>query len=90
VAAAAPAASVDRSALDRFFKVTETGSTVMTEIRGGATNFLVMSYILVVNAVILANAGMPRSSPPGWASGQSTRMPARPALASTPSSPSVW
>jgi AGZA family xanthine/uracil permease-like MFS transporter len=31
----------------------------MTEIRGGATNFLVMSYILVVNAVILANAGMP-------------------------------
>ena len=45
--------------LDRYFKVTEAGSTIGTEIRGGLTNFLVMSYILVVNAVILSNAGMP-------------------------------
>ena len=59
MAASGPAVSADRSALDRYFKVTAAGSTVMTEIRGGATNFLVMSYILVVNAVILANAGMP-------------------------------
>ncbi len=59
MAATAPAVPAERSALDRFFKVTEAGSTAMTEIRGGATNFLVMSYILVVNAIILANAGMP-------------------------------
>jgi len=44
---------------DRYFKVTEAGSTIGTEVRGGVTNFLVMSYILVVNAVILSNAGMP-------------------------------
>lgn len=48
-----------RSALDRYFKVTEAGSTVATEIRGGLTTFLVMSYILVVNAVILSQAGVP-------------------------------
>jgi len=44
--------------LDRYFKVTEAGSTIGTEVRGGLTNFLVMSYILVVNAVILSSAGM--------------------------------
>ena len=43
---------------DRYFKVTEAGSTIGTEVRGGLTNFLVMSYILVVNAVILSSAGM--------------------------------
>ncbi len=45
--------------LDRFFRVTERGSTIGTEIRGGLTTFLVMSYILVVNAVILSQAGVP-------------------------------
>lgn len=45
--------------IDRYFKVTESGSTIATEIRGGTTNFLVMSYILVVNAVILSQAGVP-------------------------------
>ena len=47
------------SALDRYFRVTERGSTIGTEIRGGLTTFLVMSYILVVNAVILSAAGVP-------------------------------
>jgi AGZA family xanthine/uracil permease-like MFS transporter len=45
--------------LDRYFHVTERGSTIGTEIRGGLTTFLVMSYILVVNAVILDQAGVP-------------------------------
>jgi len=45
--------------LDRYFKVTEAGSTIGTEVRGGLTNFLVMSYILVVNAIILSSAGVP-------------------------------
>lgn len=45
--------------LDRYFHVTERGSTIGTEIRGGLTTFLVMSYILVVNAVILSQAGVP-------------------------------
>ncbi len=52
--AARTATAGSTSALDRYFKVTERGSTIGTEIRGGLTTFLVMSYILVVNAVILS------------------------------------
>ncbi len=59
MAAQTTAAPASRGFLDRYFKVTEAGSTIGTEVRGGLTNFLVMSYILVVNAVILSNAGMP-------------------------------
>lgn len=59
MAARTTAVPAERNMLDRYFKVTETGSTIGTEVRGGVTNFLVMSYILVVNAIILANAGMP-------------------------------
>jgi AGZA family xanthine/uracil permease-like MFS transporter len=49
----------DGGMLERYFHISAAGSTVGTEIRGGVTNFLVMSYILVVNAVILSNAGIP-------------------------------
>jgi adenine/guanine/hypoxanthine permease len=45
--------------LERQFGITAAGSTVGNEIRGGLTTFLVMSYILVVNAVILSGAGIP-------------------------------
>jgi AGZA family xanthine/uracil permease-like MFS transporter len=45
--------------IERQFGVKAAGSTVGTEIRGGLTTFLVMSYILVVNAVILSAAGVP-------------------------------
>src|SRR5438876_4075658 len=48
-----------RNWFDSYFKVTEAGSTIGTEVRGGLTNFLVMSYILVVNALILSSAGVP-------------------------------
>ena len=58
MAARTTAVPAERSMLDRYFKVTEAGSTIGTEVRGGLTNFLVMSYILVVNAVILSSAGM--------------------------------
>lgn len=44
--------------IERQFKVRASGSTIGTEIRGGITNYLVMSYILVVNAVILSQAGI--------------------------------
>lgn len=47
------------SSLDRFFKLTERGTTVGTEVRAGVTTFLVMSYILFVNANILGAAGFP-------------------------------
>ena len=47
----APAQSL--SAIDRFFKITERGSTVGTEIRGGLVTFFTMAYIIVLNPLIL-------------------------------------
>lgn len=44
------------SGLDRYFKITERGSTVGTEIRAGITTFLAMAYIVFVNPSILSNA----------------------------------
>src|SRR4051794_39444431 len=41
-------------ALDRYFQLRARGSSVGTEVRGGVTTFVVMSYILVVNPVILS------------------------------------
>jgi AGZA family xanthine/uracil permease-like MFS transporter len=42
------------SLLDRFFGVRARGSSIPTEVRGGLTTFVVMSYILVVNPTILS------------------------------------
>lgn len=41
----------------RFFKITERGSTIGTEIKSGIATFLTMSYILLVNPQILGAAG---------------------------------
>jgi AGZA family xanthine/uracil permease-like MFS transporter len=46
------------SALDSYFKLTERGTSVGQEIRAGVATFLVMSYILFVNADILGAAGL--------------------------------
>jgi adenine/guanine/hypoxanthine permease len=48
-----------KEALNSFFKITERGSTVPTEILGGATTFFTMAYIIVVNPAILSFAGIP-------------------------------
>lgn len=45
--------------IDRFFKITERGSTIGTEIKSGIATFLTMSYILLVNPQILGAAGLP-------------------------------
>ena len=42
-----------RGALDRYFKISERGSTFGTEIRGGLTTFFTMAYIVVLNPIIL-------------------------------------
>ena len=39
--------------LDSYFKITERGSTVGTEIRGGLVTFFTMSYIIVLNPLII-------------------------------------
>lgn len=46
------------SGLDSYFKLTERGTSVGTEIRAGLTTFLVMAYIIFVNPSILSEAGL--------------------------------
>lgn len=45
--------------MDKFFKLNERNTNVKTEIIAGLTTFLSMSYILIVNPLTLADAGMP-------------------------------
>ncbi len=47
-----------QAGLDNYFKVSERGSSVGTEVRAGVTTFLVMAYILFVNADILSATGL--------------------------------
>ncbi|MFE4329910.1 NCS2 family permease [Streptomyces sp. NPDC056831] len=42
--------------LDRFFKISERGSSVAREIRGGFATFFAMAYIIVLNPIILGSA----------------------------------
>jgi adenine/guanine/hypoxanthine permease len=42
--------------LDGFFKITERGSTLGAEIRGGVVTFFTMAYIIVLNPLILGFA----------------------------------
>ena len=44
--------------LERYFGIQKSGSSVKTEIIAGITTFFSMSYILIVNPSILADAGM--------------------------------
>jgi len=41
------------SGIDRFFKISERGSTVGREIRGGFVTFFTMAYIIVLNPLII-------------------------------------
>ncbi|MFF3613683.1 NCS2 family permease [Streptomyces sp. NPDC002580] len=45
-----------QSALDRFFKISERGSSLPREIRGGFATFFAMAYIIVLNPIILGSA----------------------------------
>ena len=45
--------------LERMFKLSERNTTVRTEILGGATTFVTMAYIIIVNPAILSFAGIP-------------------------------
>src|SRR2546427_7638803 len=50
------------SVLDRYFNLSESGSTVRTELIAGITTFLTMVYIVFVNPQILGNAGMDKGA----------------------------
>ncbi|MEV4258506.1 NCS2 family permease [Spirillospora sp. NPDC049652] len=45
-----------RGFLDRRFELTERGSTVAREMRGGVTTFFAMAYIILLNPIILGGA----------------------------------
>lgn len=45
--------------LQDFFKLKEHGTNARTEIIAGITTFMTMAYIIVVNPLILSDAGMP-------------------------------
>lgn len=51
-------ATAPTSGLDRFFRLSEHGTDVRTELVAGLTTFLAMAYIVVVNPGILSEAGM--------------------------------
>lgn len=50
--------STNTGFLERFFKLSERGTNVRTELMAGFTTFMTMAYILVVNPLILKDAGM--------------------------------
>lgn len=57
--------------LDSFFRITERGSSVGTEVRAGLVSFFAMAYIVILNPLILGTTedftghalGIPRSHP---------------------------
>ena len=46
--------------LDRFFRLSERGSSVKQEVIAGATTFAAMAYIIAVNPAIMSQTGMDR------------------------------
>ncbi|MET9291430.1 NCS2 family permease [Streptomyces sp. NPDC003077] len=51
-----------RSWLDRYFHISERGSTVAREVRGGITTFMAMCYILLLNPLILGTPDVEKST----------------------------
>src|SRR6516162_7764799 len=49
---------VSSGAVERLFRLREHGTTLRTEVLGGATTFAAMAYIIVVNPAILQFAGL--------------------------------
>jgi AGZA family xanthine/uracil permease-like MFS transporter len=45
--------------LDRYFHISERGSTVRQEVRGGAATFFTMAYIVVLNPLIIGTVRTP-------------------------------
>ena len=54
--APAPTGAAPRNGLDRFFSISERGSTIAREARGGLVTFVTMVYIVVLNPIIIGTA----------------------------------
>ncbi len=63
-------------ALDRYFKISERGSTVGREIRGGFVTFFTMAYIVVLNPLILGFAKDGSGAFLGGGTGDGSNLPA--------------
>lgn len=44
-----------KASIDRYFGVTERGSTIAREVRGGLVTFVTMAYIVILNPIILTS-----------------------------------
>ncbi|CAN5623220.1 NCS2 family permease [soil metagenome] len=55
-ATTATSARESRPGLDGFFRISERGSTIGREVRGGVVTFFTMAYIVVLNPLIIGNA----------------------------------
>jgi AGZA family xanthine/uracil permease-like MFS transporter len=53
MATSTPVRTAPTGALDRYFRISERGSTVGAEVRGGLVTFFAMSYIIVLNPLII-------------------------------------
>ena len=64
------------STLDRYFKISERGSTVGREVRGGIVTFFTMAYIVVLNPLILGFAPDVNGDFLGGGAGDGSNLPA--------------
>ncbi|MBW8752123.1 MAG: NCS2 family permease [Propionibacteriales bacterium] len=62
--------------LDSYFKITERGSTVARELRGGVVTFFTMAYIVVLNPLILGFAADEHGKFLGGGGGDGSNLPA--------------
>ena len=64
------------SGIDGFFKISERGSTVGREVRGGVVTFLTMAYIIVLNPLILGFVPDSEGNFLGGGAGDGSNLPA--------------
>ncbi len=72
----APTSTARRGGLDGFFSITERGSTVGREVRGGVVTFVTMAYIVVLNPLILGFAPDVEGHFLGGGAGDGSNLPA--------------
>ena len=65
-----------KNGLDRFFQISERGSTLGTEIRGGVVTFVTMAYIVILNPLILSTPDVDGNTLPQAAVAASTALTA--------------
>jgi AGZA family xanthine/uracil permease-like MFS transporter len=63
-------------ALDRFFRISQRGSTIEREVRGGVVTFFTMAYIVVLNPIILGFAPDKNGHFLGGGPGDGSNLPA--------------